>query len=343
MRIKVRQKTLRPWSAGLLISALACGDDGPSTMTGPDLATATAVVSKIAFTSFNQGEDDNSQHIFTVNPDGSGLRQITREGAYRDLDWKPGGAKIAATDGNDIIAVNADGSGRRNLTSTVGANESHPVWSPNGSRIVYVRGGEIYVMNADGTGQRNLTRTTASESEPNWSPDGSRIVYVKTMSGGATGVHVMNADGSGKRRLSKTITKWEREPRWSLDGRQIAFTANRRGTVDIFVIYPNGTGETNLTKDMAAEIRPYWSPNSNRIVFTPNRTGGPEVFTMGRWGGNKVNLTNTASAEEVAYGWSPDGTRILYQTGGNAWVMRADGTGKKQVSVRAAENLAWSR
>jgi Tol biopolymer transport system component len=342
MRLKLSIPAIRlSWALGIV--AAACTEDDSSTMAGPDLATTTAVISKIAFTSYNQGGSDFDAHIFTVNPDGSGLRQITQDGGYRDLDWAPGGAKIAAAAGTDIFAVNADGSGRRNLTRTLNADESHPVWSPTGSKIVYMRGGEVYVMNADGTNQRNLTKTTAFEREPNWSPDGSRIVYVKTMEGGNTGVHVMNADGSGKRRLSKSVTKWESHPRWSPDGRQIAFTAFRRGSVDVFVIYPNGTGETNLTKHPAGNGDALWSPKSTRIAFTTNRTGNPEVFTMGRWGGGKVNLTNTTSAGEVPYGWSPDGTRILYQSGPNLWVMRADGTQKRQINVRAAEYPVWSR
>ena len=64
------------------------------------------------------------------------------------------------TGNNEIFTMNPDGSGVTQLTSN-GSSDIFPVWSPDGTRIVFQtdRDGqsEVYVMNADGSNQTRLT------------------------------------------------------------------------------------------------------------------------------------------------------------------------------------------
>ena len=53
----------------------------------------------------------------------------------------------------------------------------------------------------------------------------------------------MNADGSGVTRLTNH-TADDYIPTWSPDGGRIAFTSDRDGNEDIFVMNVNGTGVT---------------------------------------------------------------------------------------------------
>lgn len=72
----------------------------------------------------------------------------------------------------DIYTMNPDGSGIRQVTSTP-FEELDPSWSPDGRMIAYFRrpaggddiDGEIWVMNADGSGQRRV----ALGANPEWS------------------------------------------------------------------------------------------------------------------------------------------------------------------------------
>ena len=329
--------------AGLpLLAVPAClSEEVTAPAPDADMATAAATTSRIAFLVFKPAGNDHRYDIYTMIPDGSGVRQLTSFGSYDGtMDWAPGATKLVDVMGGDIQLVSLDRSPVRNLTNTSNASESHPVWSPDGSKIVYGRGNDIYFMNANGSGQRNLTRTTAGEVEPRWSPDGRKIVYISSRLGNSA-VHVMNADGSGQRRLTDGTSRWESGPVWSPDGRQIAFTAARGEGVDVYVINPDGSGLKNASYHPAGNGYPFWSPNSAKIAFSTNRKGSPEIYLMGRYGGSKTNLTQTPAAEDISRGWSPGGARILYQIGTEIWVMNADGSNKKRI-YQGGRDAVWS-
>lgn len=56
----------------------------------------------------------------------------------------------------------------------------------------------------------------------------------------------MRSDGSGLRRLTDTLTP-EDHPDWSPDGSMIAFTAERGGNRDVYIMGVDGGGEWRLT------------------------------------------------------------------------------------------------
>ena len=90
-------------------------------------------------------------------------------------------------DNYDIYTIKPDGSGLKRLT-TDPANEAHSVWSPDGKWIAFSSGsggfkdesalhpynpqpyGEICVMHADGSGIRVLTDNQYEEATPAWMP-----------------------------------------------------------------------------------------------------------------------------------------------------------------------------
>ena len=109
-------------AAVLLTLAFAACGGGASNLPAP---TPTPAVNQglIAFARGTQG----NQHIFIVNPDGSGLTQLT----------------------------------------TGKQTDGEPAWSPDGKEIVFYsdRSGsfQLYVMNADGTGAKRLTKDSGSD------------------------------------------------------------------------------------------------------------------------------------------------------------------------------------
>ena len=47
---------------------------------------------------------------------------------------------------------------------------------------------------------------------------------------------------------------------WSPDGKQIAFTSDRDGNGEIYVMNADGSNQTRLTSDPADDYYPSWSP-----------------------------------------------------------------------------------
>jgi Tol biopolymer transport system component len=120
----------------------------------------------------------------------------------------------------DLYTIKPDGSGKRKLTR-ISVEAEHcacAVWSPDGTKIAYeaagVRGrSDIYVMNADGSDRRQLTNHRARDENPDWSPDGTQIAFYSERVGNAE-IYVMNADGLQERRVTRDpwynqAVRWE--------------------------------------------------------------------------------------------------------------------------------------
>jgi len=112
-----------------------------------------------------------------------------------------------------LFTVRPDGSGLRRLTSyTLRVDDSD--WSPDGKQIVFEAYpnpgayGDIYVVDATGGSRVDLTRNPpgqAGSADPAWSPDGSKILFLdnRVVDGvGRTGLATMRPDGSDRHFIS---------------------------------------------------------------------------------------------------------------------------------------------
>jgi Tol biopolymer transport system component len=114
----------------------------------------------------------------------------------------------------DVFTVDRDGSDLRQLTDWPG-EDGWPAWSPDGHWIAfttthdadgrYVGGGpyrDIYVMRPDGTGKRRVVVGLVG-SVPVWAPDGRTIMFSGFDPARSEGTYlwIIRPDGSGARRL----------------------------------------------------------------------------------------------------------------------------------------------
>jgi len=91
----------------------------------------------------------------------------------------------------------------------------------------------------------------------------------------------------------------------------IAFTSNRDGNPEIYVMAADGNDVLRLTNNKAYDDQPSFSPDGTRIVFCSNRDGNTELYVVDADGKNSKRLTNT-NYPEGDPSYALDGKSILF-------------------------------
>jgi TolB protein len=177
--------------------------------------------------------------------------------------WSPDGTKLAfmsSRDGNpEIYYMNRDGSGLRRVTNSPTIDVT-PTWSPTGQQIAFVsdRTGrpQIYVVNIDGSGINKITNETACD-RPTWSPAPFNEIAYTSQSGGGHDIRVYEF-ATGQTRTITDGTGSNESPAFSPNGRHIAFSSDRTGREQIYVIDRDGKNLRQITKT-GRNRYPNWS------------------------------------------------------------------------------------
>jgi len=206
--------------------------------------------------------------IFTANPDGSNLKQLTNAPGYDAETTINRQGKLVFTskrDGDlDIYTMDADGKNVKKLTHELGY-DGGPFWSYDGKQIVYrayhpqtekekadytgllkqnlIRPTvlDIWVMNADGSNQRQVTNLNKASFAPYFFPDGKRIIFSSNVAdpkGRDFDLYTINVDGTNLERITYNNT-FDGFPMFSPDGKKLVFASNRNaakpGETNVFI------------------------------------------------------------------------------------------------------------
>ena len=236
-----------------------------------------------------------SGDVFTMNPDGSDLNQLTffsaNAGATCCATWSPDGRQIVfgaqpnGTPVSQLWIMNSDGTNQRALLSEDSFFDYFPSFSPDGTHVVFTRCQlpafhcSIYRIETNGSGLTALTQydpnPDVNDFVPAYSPDGATIAFDSFTRGGViAAIYLMNADGSNIRQLTPAAIEGV-NPDWSPDGTTIAFWNNISDPLlsQICTIHADGTGLTLLTNPKNVhDSQPSWSPQQNAIVFERDNT-----------------------------------------------------------------------
>jgi TolB protein len=264
--------------------------------------------------------------VYTVRPDGSGLRQLTNTAGHPSFNtaWSPDGRTIAFDSFRagggvlQIFTMRPDGTHVRQLTNDPVLWSVNPAWSPDGRKLAFSLesaegppGGDIYVMNADGSGRRALTSGAAHDWNPTWSPGGAQIAFNSDRTGpGTSAVYQMHADGSHVRRLTP-LDLDAFGPDYAPDGRHVAFSSNLDVPDSaIYVIRPDGSGLRQLTSPPPGGGGDAWvsySPDGRKLAFaTDRRDGNSDLWVMDADGTDLVDITPTPPSNPFQTGGRRD-------------------------------------
>ena len=148
------------------------------------------------------------------------------------------------------------------------------------------------------------------------SPDGRNIAFALLGD-----IYTMPISGGTPRRIAEGLA-WEVHPRFSPDGRRIAFTSDRGGGDNIWIMNADGSDKRQVTKeDFRLLNQPTWSKDGRFIAAKKHFTTGRSLGTGEVWlyhvsGGGGVLLVKRPSEQhqkelgEPIY--APDGKSIYY-------------------------------
>jgi TolB protein len=218
---------------------------------------------------------------------------------------------------NEIYSMNPDGSDVRNLTQNP-ADDRDPTWSGDGTAIAFSTnrgsGGdyEIYVMNWDGSNQHDITNSPENDRAPNWDIYWNRIYFVREVDarsggpGGSGEIFRMSPDGSGQTNLTNNPAD-DRDPTRGFArgfaGSGVLFSSSRGsgGNYEIVEMAPDGSEQTNLTNNAADDREPTLRCSGEYqqdwIAFSSNRVNDADhdIFLMNPYGTNLRRVTSGPS------------------------------------------------
>lgn len=164
---------------------------------------------------------------------------------------------------------------------------------------------QIFTIRADGTGQRQLT-FEGDSGLPSWLPDGGRLFFTSIRKDPATqelrpGAWVMDADGSNQREILPYAIAADGSP----DGTQIAYVFARGGGI--------------WTAD---------ADGDNPVQLTIPATGASQIHPTWSWDGTRIAYVHVEPDTASSAGFHPE-----------IWVMNADGTNRRLLTVADPDNL----
>jgi Tol biopolymer transport system component len=273
----------------------------------------------IAFTRYRPHASAIWSQIFAVNPDGSGLRRISRGTVLVEddqADWSPNGSTIlfqrnVPGQPFSIWSMRRDGSRVKRLSPLCGAkpiatcvNDSGPSYSPNGKLIAFERD----------SGPLRPTGSTFSNSVGTYS---EAIVVADT-----TFRHVRKVTWFGPYRGDNG------GPTWSPDGEHLAFTEHNDNAKSVggpingtaaYVVDLDGNNLRRVTPWSLHATVSDWAPDGKHLLLTTEPNGdaqpGGNIYTVRPDGTALQQLTRYAANARVLPGsYAPDGTSIVFST-----------------------------
>jgi Tol biopolymer transport system component len=251
------------------------------------------------------GNQSGSFQLYTMNPDGSNMVQITTLAATPLETWvpdfSPDGQRITFCYGSidasgnihtEIYVINVDGTNMVQLTHD-NLFDCASRWSPDGTHITFMKQstrtnrGVVTTMRPDGSDQKELTTDLWGVFRSGYTPDGSHILWETQEAGFVSVLWIMNSDGTNQKRLTAPPVKAGLPSAPSSD--HVVFMRNQNSpavlATTIYMARLDGTDADQLTQPVGTSHDgwPNFSPSRQKIVFTSDRLssdGSLDIFTM---------------------------------------------------------------
>ncbi len=314
------------WSANtrytVTLETGACDSTG-NRLAAPVVVTFTTGSTAIPLAAFASNGDDpyGKTKLYFLNPEAPLAPTLFSVGDYLDEQpaWSPDRTHLAFVSTRQVArrlyVTRADAYAPQPLLPFSQFEDWEPKWSPDGRRIAFASNRlgsfNLFVVRVDPlTGQadqasvRQVTQGLNWDASPDWSPDSTLLVFSSNRGTGERLLYAVDVEDAGggvgevAGRTVSLLTPGDTgadQPAWSPDGTTIAYTSDREGTKDIWVMDVTVTAGAHgrvvtagnhrrLTTDAASatalDEQPAWSPDGRYLLFVSDRSGTPDVYRL---------------------------------------------------------------
>jgi dipeptidyl aminopeptidase/acylaminoacyl peptidase len=270
----------------------------------------------------DRDQDDYVANVWLCSLDGTPPRQITH-GTGQDSSprWSPQGdriAFIASTEAGPQLHLVEPGGGEPTACGEATAGVQLHRWLPDGRSLLITR---LLDVDPDRRGRRGPAPGQRRPCKPEvaW-----RLPYKQDGSGYtlAREVHLFHVElGScASRQLTDgafDVHGFDVSP----DARQVVYVRHREGRdahrTDLWLCAIDGSGQRQLTHDLATVMQPTWSPDGRCVAFTGSAAEGDaqtSLFVLEVASGRLRALAADAlevAALNDAVQWSGDGQQLI--------------------------------
>jgi len=231
----------------------------------------------------------------------------------------------------------------RNLRQlTFGGENAEAYFSANGRKLTFQstrdkrQCDQIYTMNIDGSDVRMVSNGSGRTTCAYFQPNGKRVLYSSTHLGSkecpprpdyskgyvwavypSFDIFTAKPDGSDVKQLT-TTPGYDAETTIAKNGK-LVFTSMRDGDLDIYTMDANGKNVRRLTSELGYDGGPFWSYDGKQIVYRAHHPQSPR---------DKADYVDLLKQN------------LIRPTTLEIWVMKADGSKKRQVTRNGKANFA---
>jgi TolB protein len=202
--------------------------------------------------------------------------------------------------------------GVRRMLHQVEDSIQAPNWTPDAKRLLMNRNGRMYSFDlaSRAIAEIDTGSMTRNNNDHALSFDGKTL----GLSGGSPSV-VFTVPVSGGAPTQVTPVGPSYLHGWSPDGKFLAFTGQRNGDFDVYLVPAGGGPERRLTTAAGLDDGPEFTPDGKWIYFNSTRTGRMQVWRMKPDGSGQEQLTFDDYNNWFPH-VSPDGKSIVFITYG---------------------------
>jgi hypothetical protein len=243
-----------------------------------------------------------------------------------DIDVKPGRAGLVAGRRITLTASLRDEQGTASNRATAVR------WTSDRPDVAIVREGAV-----DGLSPGRAVITAAAP----WGKTGKADVFVvadlllTSNRGGSFGIYQMRVGSGGTLMPILQDSASNIQPALSPDRTRIAFSSNRSGTFDLYIMDADGANLRRLTLEPTNEGDPVWTPDGKQIVYAATRGTATQIALIPAEGGESRQLTTTSGGNHSP-SVSPDSRTIAFVSArdGNPeiYAMNLDGSSQRRLT-----------